>query len=124
MIDYFFRWNSIAEAKADALMLADHHAIEVTPGVIQWALDRVLPNVKAWRPSQDVAGVHTYLTGWYAIVALHQQLPTFLNASALAFALDRNGPPYVIKNNIGTVITDIACEPIFCGSYYPLGGYS
>lgn len=124
MIDYFFRWNSITDAKADALWLTQKYAFEISPGVIEWARDKVLPNIKAWRPSQDVGGVHTYLIGWFAIVALNGQVPILLNASALAFALDRNGSPYVIKNNIGTIITDVACEPIFAGSHYPLGGYT
>lgn len=124
MIDYFFQWTTEADAKTDALMLADHFAVEVSPGLIDWARDRVLPNVKAWRPSQDVGGVHTYQTGWFAIVSLKNQVTVLLNATALAFALDRNGPPYVIRNNIGAVITDIAVDPIFCGSHYPIGGYT
>lgn len=86
MIDYFFRFNSEADAKADVLMLADKHAIEISPGVIAWARDHVLPNVKAWRPSQDIGGVHTYLSGWFAIVSMTQPRDVLLNASALAFA--------------------------------------
>lgn len=117
-------WASEADAKADALILADRHGIEISPGVVLWLRDHVLPDVKAWRPSQDVGGVHTYLTGWFAIIALAQPRGVLLNASALAFALNRDGPPYVIKNNIGGVITDIAVEPIFCGSHYPIGGYT
>lgn len=123
MIDYFFRWNSQADAKADALSLAEFLGHEITPGVREWLRDKVLPDVKAWRPSQDLNGVHTYLTGWFAIVSLDIQANVLLNASALAFALDRDGPPYIIKNNIGAIITDVACQPIFAGSHYPLGGY-
>lgn len=127
-IDYFFRWNSEADAKADALMLADYLGVEITPGVREWVRDRVLPNVKAWRPSQDVGGVHTYLTGWYAIISLPRQVQVLLNASALAFCLDRDAAnasqPFVIRNNIGAIIQDVACEPIFAGSNYPIGGYS
>lgn len=122
MIDYFFRWTNEAAARADAIMLADY--LDVLPGDLRdWAYDKVLPNVLAWRPSQDVSGIHTYQTGWFAIISISRQISVLLNASALAFALDRDGPPYVIKNNIGTVITDIAVAPIFCGSHYPIGGY-
>lgn len=123
MIDYFMRFNSEADAMADVLMVADY--LDVLPADLRvWARDRVLPDVKAWRPSQDVGGVHAYLPGWFAIVALAQPRDLLLNASALAFAMNRDGPPYIIKNNIGTAITDVACEPIFCGSHYPIGGYT
>lgn len=127
MIDYFFRWTTEADAKQDALMLADYLHVS-SSGLRDWARDRVLPDVKVWRPSQDIissgAVVHSYLAGWSAIVALAQPRDILTNASALAFALNREGPPYVIKNNIGAIISDVACEPIFAGSHYPIGGYS
>lgn len=127
MIDYFFKWTDEAAAKQDALMLADY--LNVSPGNLKdWARDKVLPNVRAWRPSQDVAGVHTYLTGWFAIVSVNRQVPVLLNATALAFALDRDarnaGHPFVIKNNIGAVLSDVGVSPVFAGSNYPIGGYT
>lgn len=131
MIDYFFKWTNQAAAKQDALMLADHLGIEISPGVRDWLADHVLANVKAWRPSQDtiVDGrtVHAYLPGWYAIVSLDRQVNILLNAAPLQFALDRDacnrGEPFVIKNNIGAIIQDVGCEPVFAGSNYPIGGY-
>ena len=94
-----------------------------------WYLHQFLPNVQVWRPSQDVTNpdgsvTHTYLTGWYGILALDYVEPVIINDNSLAFALDRDGPPYVIKNNIGNVIHDIGVAPIFAGSHYPLGGIS
>lgn len=124
MIDYFFRWNSEADAKADAIALAEKFGRNDKNGILQWAIDHVLPNVKAWRPSQDIGGAHTYLNGWFAIVSIDRQVGVLLNATALAFALDRDGPPYIIRNNIGAIIADVACQPIFCGSHYPIGGYN
>jgi hypothetical protein len=93
------------------------------------ALHQFLPNVKAWRPSLDVTNpdgsvTHTYIAGWLGILALDHIETVIINDNSLAFALDRNGPPYVIKNNIGSVITDIAVSPVFAGSHYPLGGLS
>lgn len=127
MIDYFLKWNTEADAKADAFALAQKFGVD-NQGAWAWAQDHVLPNVKAWRPSQDTGVppnvVHTYLTGWYAIVSTNNQIPVLINAAALAFALDRDGPPYIVKNNIGAVITDVACSPIFAGSHYPLGGFT
>lgn len=127
MIDYFFRWASEVDARADAISLAQHFGFQ-SSAAFHWATDHVLPNIQAWRPSQDVvsSGVvaHTYLPGWFAIVSLNNQVSILLNSSELAFALNRDGPPYVIKNNIGAIISDVACQPIFCGSHYPIGGYS
>jgi hypothetical protein len=140
LIDYFFRWANQAAAKQDAMMLADHLGVEVD-GVRDWQRDHILPNVKAWRVSQDTVvqitdalgntvnqPVHQYLAGWYAIIAVDRQVALLLNAAPLQFALDRDacnrGDPFVIKNNIGTMIQDVGCEPIFAGSSYPFGGYA
>ncbi len=98
----------------------------------------MLPNVQAWRPSQDSTTLtvstidgstthtvtHTYLTGWFAIVATNNPVGVLDVSTNLAFCLNRDGPPYVRINNIGAVITDVGCQPIFAGSHYPLGGYS
>lgn len=128
MIDYFFRWATEADAKQDAIMLANYLSGVSSLGIRIWAHDKVLPNVQVWRPSQDTISsgvvVHNYLSGWSAIVALPSPVAVLLNATALSFALNRDGPPYVIKNNIGSVITDVACSPIFAGSHYPIGGLS
>lgn len=123
MIDYFFRWANETEARIDALALAEFLSLDLGFGR-HWLQGHVLPNIQVWRPSQDVGGIHSYLTGWFAVVATAQPRDLLLNASALAFALNRNGPPYVLKNNIGAIITDVACSPIFAGSHYPIGGYS
>lgn len=128
MIDHFCRWSTSSEARADAFAAAQHFGMQSSVAWA-WATDHVLPNVQAWRPSQDItssAGVvtHTYQVGWFAIVSLNQPSDIILNSSRLAFALNRDGPPYVIKNNIGAIISDIAVSPIFAGSHYPIGGYS
>jgi hypothetical protein len=101
-----------------------------------WGTFRVLPNVKAWRPSQDVFtgsppvfDHHVYLAGWFAILAMEETLPAILNDNNLAFALNRDWTPgmspsnLVIKNNIGAIIQDVAVSPVFAGSNYPIGGF-
>lgn len=129
MIDYFCRWSDEAAAKQDAARLQQYFGKPLTE---DWLLHQFLPNVKAWRPSQDTFTVgpngeqkvvHIYLAGWFGILALTTQEPVILNDNSLAFALDRDGPPYIIKNNIGAVIQDVGVEPTFLGSHYPLGGY-
>ncbi len=134
-IDYFFRWLSLAEAKQDALLLANHVGMSdgVSPDVRDWLRNYVLPNVQVWRPSQDIVTVspatrtHVYLSGWSAIISWPSRVALLLNASALAFALDRDacnaGQPFVIKNNVGAIINDIGVSPVFAGSNYPIGGY-
>jgi hypothetical protein len=136
-IDYFFRWNNVAAAKQDALMMAEHLGAADKDGARNWMHDHVLPNVKAWRPSQDTfttglmgeqVVTHNYLSGWFAIIAVEGKIPKLLNATALSFALDRDacnaGKPFVVKNNIGATINDVACEPVFAGSNYPMGNYA
>lgn len=125
-IDYFGRWTDEQAAKQDAYRLRQYFGTDGGTTVTDWYLHQFLPNVKVWRPSQDTDTppnvVHTYLTGWFGILSLDHIETVIINDNSLAFALDRNGPPYVIKNNIGAVINDIAVSPIFAGSHYPLGG--
>jgi hypothetical protein len=124
-IDYFCRWSDEAAAKQDADRLANYFG---HPLVSDWRKNWFLPNVTAWRPSQDTGTppnvVHTYLTGWFGILSLDHIEDVILNDNSIAFVLNRDGPPYVIKNNIGAVINDVAVSPIFAGSHYPLGGIS
>jgi hypothetical protein len=128
MIDFFLRYTDEAAAKADAKLLAEAMGQPVSQ---DWRHEHTLPNVKAWRVSLDtiVDGklVHNYFGGWFVIVALTYVEPVLLNSPALQFALDREacnrGENFVIKNNIGTLIKDVACEPIFAGSTYPMGNW-
>jgi hypothetical protein len=128
MIDYFCRWTSEAAAKQDAMRLRNYFGSDGATVIKDWYLHQFLPDVKAWRPSQDTGVypnlVHTYLTGWFGILALDHIEDVIINDNSIAFALAREGPPYIIKNNIGSIITDVAVEPIFSGSHYPLGGFS
>ena len=126
--DFFCRWADEAAAKQDAERLAQYFGY---PQVSDWRRNWFLPNVKAWRPSQDIpadspAGnvTHVYLSGWFGILALDHTEDVIINDNSVAFVLDRNGPPYIIKNNIGAIIQDVAVSPIFAGSHYPMGGYS
>ena len=125
--DFFCRWADEAAAKQDAERLAQYFG---HPQVSDWRRNWFLPNVKAWRPSQDIADSpagnvrHVYLTGWFGILALDHIEDVILNDNSVAFVLDRHGPPYIIKNNIGAIIQDVAVSPIFAGSHYPMGGYN
>jgi len=130
MIDYFAKWANEAEAKQDAYRLRQYFGSDGGTVVKDWYLHQFLPNVQVWRPSQDVINTdgtvtHTYLAGWFGILALDHIENVILNDNSLAFCLNRDGGAgvaYVIKNNIGGIINDVAVSPIFAGSHYPLGG--
>ena len=60
------------------------HNISVHPLVSDWRKNWFLPNVKAWRPSAGYRnGVHTYLTGWFGILALDHIEDVILNDNRL-----------------------------------------
>jgi hypothetical protein len=137
-VDYLLRYDDEDAAKADAEVLA---AAMGLPSAEEWQRQHTIPDVKAWQPTQDTVEVipptetmpehertiHTYLAGYFIAVSLDREEPILLDAPALQFALDREacniGKPFVIKNNIGQLISDVGWEPMFAGSTYPLGGY-
>ena len=137
-IDYILRYDDEAAAKADAEVLADAMGV---PSAEDWQRQHTIPDVQAWQPTQDTIEVvpptegmpahertvHSYIAGYFVAVALDREERVLLDAPALQFALDREacniGKPFVIRNNIGQLIQDIAWEPMFAGSSYPLGGY-
>lgn len=136
MIDYFLRWNSEDEAKQDAARLRRYfgggvNADSPPPPIENWLLNHFLPNVQVWRPSQDGGSppTHTYLVGWFGILALEYVDDVILAQSCLQFALNRDYDPLsspknlVVKNNIGAVLQDIGVSPTFAGSRYPIGGF-
>ena len=126
-IDYFAKWTDEAAAKADAYRLRQYFGTDGGTIVQDWYLHQFLPNVHVWRPSQDVHNpdgtvTHVLLAGWFGILSLDHIENVIINDNSLAFCLNRDGPPYVIRNNIGAIINDVAVSPIFAGSHYPLGG--
>lgn len=127
-IDYFFKWADEATAIADASGTIYYTPGSTVRGVAvsaSWHPHRVIPNVKVWLASQDVGGVHTFLTGWFAIVSLEQILPSLINHAALQLALDRDainaGRAGILKNNVGVNLQDIRFAPVFAGARYPFG---
>lgn len=123
MIDFFLRFDTEADAITAATGSVLGQFTGNSPNVWVWNTHFVLPGVRAWRISQDSPPVHNYLTGWMCLVATKNINQQLINDPNLQFALNRDGPPYVVKNNIGAVLQDVGVEPIFCGSHYPIGGY-
>src|SRR6266700_3239658 len=101
MIDYLFRFADEATARANVFVLAQKFFHQGLGGddASAWITDHVLPNVQAWRPSQDTTApglqgttivLHSYLPGWFCIVATNNPVQVLLNAAALQFALYRD----------------------------------
>ena len=138
MIDYVLRYDDEGAAQVDAIAMADAMGL---PSVEDWQRQHTIPDVKVWQPTQNRTEtipatdttpeyervVHTYVAGYFVTISLEAQEPVLLDNPALQFALDREqcniGKPFVLRNNIGQLIYDVAWEPMFAGSTYPLGGY-
>ena len=137
-IDYFFKFNDEADAIADAVKYKRLGRYDnSSPPVWSWDRDYVIPDIKAWRPSQDGGSppAHNYLNGWFCIVAWEKPAQLLMMHPNLQFALNRfwnkdwaaSSPPapknLVVKNNIGAIINDVAVSNVFAGSDYPVGGF-
>lgn len=137
MIDYGFQFTNAAQAIADATMLVGQY----NSASALWSPDHVIAGITCWRPSKDVTTqqtidgqlvnvvTHTFLVGYFVLVSIEAPpIPVLLNHSKLAFALDRTareaGQPFVVKNNIGAILADLACQPMFAMvNSYPMGGF-
>ena len=135
MVDYLFSYNNAGSAKAayDALCTALG-----LPVSADYRRQSTIDNVKVWMPSEDtteMAGdpptarvVHEYLQGYWILIAADKAEAVLADDMAMEFALDRDacnaGQPFIVGNNIGDEINDLAFEPVFAGSNYPVGGYA
>jgi len=139
---YGFKFASQAAAITAATALGHYNAtVDPQTGLpAGWAMDHVIAGMQCWRPSQDVSGTdsdgnptttHAYLTGYFVLIVAASAAPIAVlnNAAALQFTLNRTrfeaGQSFVTKNNIGGVISDIACSPLpAAAKQFPVGGYN
>jgi hypothetical protein len=128
MIDHVMLYATEAGAKADKVRLSDALGI---PATDTWQLNQSIPDIRLWQPSKDTVVndnvVHTYLKGFFLLLSLNRVEPLLRDAPSIFFILDRDaasrGAPFVVFNDIGDMISDIAFAPAFAGSNYPLGGW-
>lgn len=124
-IDVILHFSSIAAAKGDSVIQQHYDAIEDA-----FAGDRVIPNLQVWRNSQDVNGVHTFLSGWFLLVSVDHPVPVLRDHPAVQVAIDRNlanarQPGAILKSNISAaLLQDIRFQPVFAGSDYPWGNWA
>lgn len=129
MIDHVMLYATEAAAKADKERLEEAGGISATD---QWQLNQSIPDIRLWQPSKDTVMdgkvVHTYLKGFYLMISLSHVEPLLRDTPSIFFILDRDaasrGEPFVVFNDIGAMISDIAFEPSFAGSKYPVGGWA
>ena len=140
MYDYGFHFASAAAAKADATMLAGQFHTATGDSPESWAQDHVIAGLQCWQPSKDVAGTdsdgnptttHTYLVGYFVLVMIGSAAPIAVlnNHAALQFTLNRTrfeaSQTFVTKNNIGAIISDVACSPLpAAAKQFPVGGFN
>ena len=138
MFDYGFQFSNVAAAIVDGVAQGVYNPVSPS----KWFYDHVQPGLQCWEPSQDTTvtnplpppatlTTHTYLTGYYVLVSVVSltPIPAFASDPNLAFILDRTqreagAASYVVQNNIGAVIADLGCAPMFASSNpYPIGGF-
>lgn len=118
MIDYILKFADEATAKT---------ALASRLIVNEWPLDHCIPDVKVWRASQDVGGVHTFLTGFFIIVSLGGIMPALRDLAVVQVVIDRDlakarQAGAVIKSNVSNaILQDLRFAPVFAGSDFPYG---
>jgi hypothetical protein len=123
-IDYFLRFASRAAAKADAVAVLETALDE--QGTRQWLHSHCV-EVAVWRDSQDVDGVHTYLTGFFVLISLNRVVAALRDHSAVQLVVDRDKmnarqPGFVLAAGVSNaILQDIRISPIFAGMNPPWG---
>lgn len=126
-IDVMLKFASLAVAKAD-LIVQRYMALDDAQQS-QFAPDLVIPDVKVWRASQDVNGVHSYLSGYYILVSLPQVIPSLRDHPAVQVAVDRDKmnarqSGMILKSNVtNAVLQDLHFQPIYAGMEPPWGAW-
>lgn len=120
MIDYFLKFADEATALA---------ALQQFTNRTDWPLDYCIPGIQLWRVSQDVAGVHTFLPGFFVLVSLRNLVPALRDLAAVQVVIDRDKGNAgqvgaVVKSNVSNLILqDIRIAPVFAGINLPYGAF-
>ena len=125
-VDAVLKFSSLAAAKADPVVQRYYDAV-----LDLFAESMLIPNVKVWRASQDVNGVHTFLSGWYALISIETKgLPDDVkNHAAIQVVIDRDKANArqvgaIIRSTVSAaLLQDLRFQPVFAGSDYPWGAW-
>lgn len=127
MIDAVLSFPSAAAARNDPVLAAHLTTLQ------SWVGSYVLPGIRLWRNSQDVAGTdadgnpkitHTYLPGWSILISRPNVVGALRNHANLQFMVDSDAGTVIRATINQTVMQDIRMEPIFAGRNYPWGAWT
>lgn len=99
-----------------------------------FAGDRVIPDIKVWRASQDTINgdgsvTHNYLAGYFVLISLPRLVVALRDDAAVQVVINRDLanqglPGAIVRSAVGAaVLQDIRFEPVFAGSNYPWGSW-
>lgn len=135
-IDVVVKFADLATALADPVV--QQHVSTDAQGNPVFQGDHVIPDIKVWRVSQDVAGTtpgpdgqtiptvtHTYLPGYFALISLPQIVPALRDHPAVQVVINRDTNT-VIRRGTGiglALLNDMRFAPIYAGATYPWGAW-
>jgi hypothetical protein len=121
--DAVLKYATRADALADPNVQQHMDALRTL-----FAGDRVIPDIKVWRASQDNPdGTHNYLAGYFVLISLPRLVVALRDDTAVQVVIDRDLanqglPGAIVRSTVGAVVLqDIRFEPVFAGSSYPWG---
>jgi len=125
-IDVVLKFASRAAARSDPIVSQHYDVMQDL-----FAQDRVIPDLKVWRMSQDVNGAHTMLPGWFLLVSLQSgRVPDALrDHPAVQIVINRDKANArqagaIIRSTVSAaLLQDLRFEPMFAGSDYPWGAW-
>src|SRR4051794_25257678 len=117
-IDAILKFADLATVLADPVV--QQHTSMDGQGNPVFQGDHVIPDIKVWRASQDVAGTatgpdgqtyptvtHTYLSGYYALVSLPQIVPALRDHPAVQVVINRDSNAVIRRTVSLAVLNDL-----------------
>lgn len=132
-IDVLLKFATVTAARGDPIIQR-----YMSPDQATFSPDLVIPNIHAWKASQDVPSIdadgtpivtHTYLPDFYVLVSLPQAVPDLRDDTATTLAIDRDKmnarqSGMTIKTTLARPeLQDIRFEPVFAGMDPPWGNW-
>ena len=132
-IDVILKFADMATAKADFVVASHYDAVQDA-----FAGDRVIPNVKVWRASQDVGGTdgqgnptvtHTFLPGYFVLISLPRVVPALRDHAAVQIVINRDKANarqagMTLRKTVSDVVMqDLRFSPVFAGFDPPWGAW-
>jgi hypothetical protein len=134
-IDVILKFTDLATALADPVV-QQHLSTDAQGRLTVPQADHVIPDIKVWRVSQDVAGsitgpdgqsiptvTHTYLPGYFALVSLPQIVPALRDHPAVQVVINRDTNAVIRRGISPALLNDLRFDPVYAGCNYPWGAW-